>query len=84
MKTDSFAIYNNEQSCIEGLRILGIKRVNSKHGIVFISKTGRKYSVQPSGNIRGYSSKSSWLIGRGGLYTFVQKVCNKPGHYLGV
>jgi hypothetical protein len=73
---------------IKALEVMGIKLyypLKTKKGIHFISsKTGRHYSIQPNGNIRGYSSKSSWLIGKGGIDIFLEKVYNRPKNYIGV
>jgi hypothetical protein len=73
---------------IKALDIVGMKMYfpnTKKKGLQFISKkTGRRYSVQYSGNILGYSGKSSWVIGKGGLEGFLTKVYNRPKSYLGV
>jgi hypothetical protein len=78
----------NMTDTIKALEILGMYSYRiypSGQGNHFISKkTGRHYSVQPSGNIRGYSHRSSWKIGTGGLEEFLKKVISQPKRYLGV
>jgi hypothetical protein len=72
---------------IKALEIIGMKiyyPLKAKKGIHFISKSGRHYSIQPSGNIRGYSSRSSWVIGKGSFEGFLEKIYNKPKNYLGI
>jgi hypothetical protein len=75
------------KNTIKALEILGMKLyrpLRTKKGIHFISKSGKRYSIQPNGNILGYSGHSSWVIGKGSLEDFLEKVYKSPKNYIGV
>jgi hypothetical protein len=76
----------NDKATLKALKILGmLPQANRGKGIVFISKkTGRRYAVLESGRIMGFSQKSNWTLGKGGLSVFLEKVCARPKSYLGI